>query len=229
MQASLPELVLVHGAWHGAWAWEHLLPVLEERGWRAGAVDLPSSGSKEGVLADGEALRARLDATDAPKVVVGHSYGGTVITQAGAHDTVVGLAYICAARPDVGEVVWTDPHSPEEVPYWIRVDDEAEACFAEDSQKILYNDCGEEVTAAAQARLQGQSLASFLEPVTAAAWRERPYAYLICEIDNCVPAEGQEKLAEGACHIERIEASHSPFMSRPGEVEEFLRRAVASF
>ena len=229
MTESLPELVLVHGAWHGAWAWDQLLPVLAERGWTASAVDLPSSGSGAGVLADGEVLRERLEATDAPKVVVGHSYGGTVITQAGAHDSVVGLAYICAARPDVGDVVWTDPHSPEEVPYWIRVDDDAGACFAEDSHKILYNDCSEEITAAAQARLQGQSLASFLEPVTAAAWRERPYAYLICEIDQCVPAEAQEGLAEGASHIERIEASHSPFMSRPGEVEQFLRRAVSSF
>lgn len=229
MSESLPELVLVHGAWHGAWAWDQLLPVLADRGWTASAVDLPSSGSKEGVLADGEVLRARLDATDAPKVVVGHSYGGTVITQAGAHDTVLGLAYICAARPDVGDVVWTDPHSPDQVPYWIRVDDEVEACFAEDSKKILYNDCSDEVTAAAQARLQGQSLASFLEPVTAAAWRERPYAYLICELDNCVPAEAQEGLAEGAIHIERLEASHSPFMSRPDEVEKFLRRAVSSF
>lgn len=229
MVEPLPELVLVHGAWHGAWAWDRLLPVLAERGWTATAVELPSSGSKAGVAADGEALRARLEATAAPKVVVGHSYGGTVITQAGAHDTVVGLTYICAARPDVGDVVWSDPHSPDEVPYWIRVDDHEEACFAEDSAKILYNDCPAEVVEAARARLRGQSLAPFLEPLTAAAWRERPYAYLVCEIDNCVPAAAQEDLAEGACHVERIEASHSPFMSRPAEVEEFLRRAVASF
>jgi pimeloyl-ACP methyl ester carboxylesterase len=229
MVESLPELVLVHGAWHGSWAWDRLLPVLAERGWTASAVDLPSSGSGAGVLADGEVLHERLDATDAPKIVVGHSYGGTVVTQAGAHDSVVGLAYICAARPDIGDVVWTDPHSPEEVPYWIRVDDEASASFAEDSKKILYNDCPDDVTAAAQARLRGQSLASFLEPVTAAAWRHRPYAYLICEIDQCVPAAAQEDLAAGAGHIERLEASHSPFMSRPGEVEEFLRRAVSSF
>jgi pimeloyl-ACP methyl ester carboxylesterase len=227
--AALPELIFVHGAWHGAWAWDHLLPVLEERGWAAAAVDLPSSGSGAGVIADGEVLRARLDATPAPKVVVGHSYGGTVITQAGAHDTVVGLAYMCAARPDIGDVVWTDPHSPDEVPYWIRVDDAAEACFAEDSKKILYNDCPDQITTAAQARLRGQSLASFLEPVTAAAWRDLPFAYLICEIDNCVPAAAQEALAEGARHIERIEAGHSPFMSRPAEVEEFLRRGVSSF
>src|ERR1700744_4044967 len=137
MPEQLPELVLAHGAWHGAGAWEQLLPALAERGWTASAIDLPSAGSKEGVIADGEVLRARLEQNDAPKVVVGHSYGGTVITQAGAHETVVGLAYICAARPDVGDVVWTDPHSPDQVPYWIRVDDGEEASFAEDSKKIL--------------------------------------------------------------------------------------------
>jgi pimeloyl-ACP methyl ester carboxylesterase len=227
---ELPELVLVHGAWHGAWEWSRLLPVLAERGWKARAVDLPSAGGSQGIVADGELLRGVLEESSAPKVVVGHSYGGTVVTQGSSGvDSVVGLAYICAARPDVGEVVWNDPRSPDEVPYWIEVDFETEGIHARHSEKILYNDCSPDVVAWAQAQLKPQSLASFLEPVSAAGWRERPYAYLICDDDQCVPAAGQEELAEGAGRIERIPASHSPFLSRPGEVEEFLRRAAADF
>lgn len=226
---ELPELVLVHGAWHGAWAWQQLVPVLRERGWMATTVDLPSSGSGADVTADCAVVRPLLTATPNPKVVVGHSYGGTVITQGTAGiDSVVGLVYVCAARPDVGDVVWTDPHSPDEVPYWIEVDDDAGACFARHSEKILYNDCSRDVIADAQPRLKGQSLASFLEPVSAAAWREKSFAYLICDDDQCVPAEQQEQLADGAVYTERIAASHSPFMSQPVAVEEFLRRAVAA-
>jgi pimeloyl-ACP methyl ester carboxylesterase len=228
--ATRPELVLVHGAWHGAWAWSRLLPVLEQRGWTASAVDLPSAGSTAGLGADCDVLRGVLEASSAPKVVVGHSYGGTVVTQGAAGvDSVVGLAYVCAARPDVGDVVWTDPRSPDEVPYWIRVDVEDEAIHALHSETILYNDCAPDVVADAQARLKPQSLASFLEPVTAAAWRERPSAYLICERDNCVPAAAQEGLADGCGHVERVDAGHSPFFSRPEDVEAFLDRAVATF
>lgn len=227
---ALPELVLVHGAWHGAWAWQRLLAVLRERGWTATAIDLPSSGSRAGLAEDSKLLKATLQASSSETVLVGHSYGGTVITQGGSGvEGLLGLVYICAAKPDIGDVVWRDPRAPEEVPDWIEVDEEEEVIYAHRSETILYNDCPADVAADAQARLQPQSLASFLEPVTAVAWRERPSAYLICEQDNCVPASEQEKIADGADYVERIPASHSPFLSRPGEVEEFVRRAVGVF
>lgn len=230
MSTARPELVLVHGAWHGAWAWRRLLPVLAARGWSAHAVDLPSAGSTAGLSADTDHLQGVLRERDAPTVLVGHSYGGTVITQGGAGmENVVGLVYLCAAKPDVGDVVWTDPGSPDEVPDWIDVDLAGEAIHVRRSEEILYNDCSPEVVAEAQARLLPQSLASFLEPVRAAAWHDRPTAYLICDLDNCVPAAGQEALAEGAGRIERIAAGHSPFLSRPDDVEAFLQRAVADF
>lgn len=226
---ALPELVLVHGAWHGAWAWQRLIPVLEQRGWKASAVDLPSSGTAAGLAADAEVVRAALAQSGPETVLVGHSYGGTVITQGGAGvPGLIGLVYLCAAKPDLGDVVWSDPRSPEQVPDWIEVDEDAQAIYAHRSETILYNDCAAEVAADAQARLRPQSLASFLEPVSAVAWRERPSAYLICEHDNCVPAAEQEKIADGADYVERIAASHSPFLSRPDEVEDFLRRAVAA-
>ena len=225
-----PELVLVHGAWHGGWAWRQLAEVLEAQGWSSRTVDLPSSGSGADLSADAALVRGVLLETEAPKVLVGHSYGGTVVTQAGAGiDCLVGLVYLCAARPDVGDVVWRDPHSPEEVPDWIKVDDETQSCIAVRGEEILFNDCAADVAEAAKARLKPQSLSSFLEPVKAAAWRERPSAYLICELDRCVPASVQEQLADGCVHIERLAASHSPFLSKPVEVEAFLQRAVASF
>ena len=227
---TLPELVLVHGAWHGSWAWSRLLPVLAERGWTARAVDLPSVGSRAGLSVDSDLVKGLLEESDRPKVLVGHSYGGTVVTQGGAGvESLLGVVYLCGAKPDVGDVVWSDHHSPEQVPDWIRVDDEQQASYALRSETILYNDCAPEVIADAQSRLKPQSLSSFLEPVSAASWRERPSAYLICELDNCVPATAQEEIAGSVDYIERIAASHSPFLSRPADVEAFLRRAVARF
>jgi pimeloyl-ACP methyl ester carboxylesterase len=227
---GLPQLVLVHGAWHGGWAWSRLLPVLEARGWTATVVDLPSAGTTAGLSADADLLRDVLERLPGPKVVVGHSYGGTIITQGAAGvGGVAGLVYVCAAKPEVGDAVWTDPTSPDEVPYWIEVDQQAEVVHVLHSETIFYNDCPPDVAADARGRLTTQSLASFLEPVSAAAWHDRPSAYLVCERDNCVPAAAQEALAEGCGHIERIAASHSPFMSRPDDVEAFLRRAVATF
>jgi pimeloyl-ACP methyl ester carboxylesterase len=232
---ELPELVLVHGAWHGAWAWQRLLPVLEERGWSATAVDLPSSGGKAGISDDAEVVRAALEATATPKVLVGHSYGGTVITVGGAGvENLVGLVYLCGARPQLGDRAWADPRDPDapamwEIPDWVKVDVEKEAIYVDQTETILFNDCSPEVVAFAQSRLKPQSLASFIDPVTAVAWQERPSAYLITELDNCVPAEQQEQLADGAEYIERLAASHSPYLSRPEDVEEFLRRAVAKF
>lgn len=226
----LPELVLVHGAWHGSWAWERLLPVLRERGWAATAIDLPSSGSRAGLAADGEAVRRALDQINGPAVLVGHSYGGTAITEGGAGvANLVGLAYVCAAMPDEGEQVWTDFRSPEQVPPWIDVVEEEEAIYAQDSERVLYNDCEADIAAAAAARLKPQSLASFMDPVTGVAWREKPTAYLICDLDQCVDASAQATIAEHADSVERLAASHSPFLSRPSDVEEFLRRAVARF
>ncbi len=229
---KLPELVLVHGAWHGSWAWDPLIEVLHQRGWTATAVDLPSAGSRSGIADDSAVVREALVACDGPVVVVGHSYGGYPITQAAAGvDQVIGLAYIAAARPAVGVATWTELPAPDEPAAWpwVSIDHAAGVCHILDPVAMLYHDCPPELAAAAAARLVGQSLATFLESVTAAAWQQKPSAYLICEDDRAVPVAIQAQLANGAQHIERIAASHSPFLSQPHAVEAFLRRAVDAF
>jgi pimeloyl-ACP methyl ester carboxylesterase len=92
-------VVLVHGAWHGGWCWEKVIPLLEAAGVDSVAVDLPLTSLRE----DADATRTALDAVPGEAVLCGHSYGGAVITEAGHHPAVAHLAYLTAFACDEGE------------------------------------------------------------------------------------------------------------------------------
>jgi pimeloyl-ACP methyl ester carboxylesterase len=224
-----PHLLLVHGAWHGPWCFDDLVAVLAADDWTVHAIALPSTGSSTaGLTDDAAAVAAWLAAHPEPTLVVGHSYGGVVVTEgAAAAGNAVGVAYLTAAQLDVGEAVWTDYTSPEEVPPWIIVDAEAGVTTAVNAAEILYGDCPPAVAEASIARLRPQSLASFMTRQSRAAWRDRPSAYLICEQDKCLLPEVQEAVSARSQYIERLPASHSPFLSRPPEVAAFLGHAAA--
>src|SRR5207302_1944698 len=97
-------VVLVHGAWHGSWCWGRVMPLLRDAGVDTTAVDLPSRSDPLGDLhGDAAHVRSVLDASAGEVVLVGHSYGGAVITGAGTHDAVAHLVYLCAFALDKGE------------------------------------------------------------------------------------------------------------------------------
>src|SRR5437588_12900158 len=102
-----PTIVLVHGAWHGAWCWDRVVERLEARGREVVAIDLPGHGDDPGPLTDlhGDADRVRsvLDRLDGDVLLVGHSYGGAVVTEAGTHPAVRRLVYVAAFCLDDGE------------------------------------------------------------------------------------------------------------------------------
>src|SRR5262245_6784369 len=100
-------IVLVHGAWHGAWCWDDVLPLLDEAGIDATALDLPGHGASTepfgDLHADADSVRRFLDDGDGPVVLVGHSYGGAVVTDAGTHPRVRHIVYLCAFQLEEGE------------------------------------------------------------------------------------------------------------------------------
>src|SRR5438094_938663 len=100
-------VVLVHGAWHGGWTFERVLPLLRERGVEAFAGDLPGHGASTDPLGDlhenAAAVRSWLDRVEAPAVLLGHSFGGMVVTEAGAHPAVAHVVYLCAFMPAEGQ------------------------------------------------------------------------------------------------------------------------------
>ncbi len=98
-QGAKPTVVLVHGAWGDGSGWSRVIPLLTERGIRVYAVQNPTTS----LAADVAATNHILDVADGPVVLVGHSWGGTVITEAGHHPKVAALVYVAAFAPDIGQ------------------------------------------------------------------------------------------------------------------------------
>ncbi len=216
-------LLLVHGAWHGSWAWDPLLGHLD--GLDARTVDLPSSGDDPATLgdlrADAEVVRTALAGTHGPVVVVGHSYGGVVISEAATADAdAAHLVYVCAFQLDEGESLFAAVGG--EAPPWWEVHDGHVA--ATTPEEVFYADCPADLTSAAVGRLGLQSRAALEQPLTRAAWREVPSTYVVCEADQALPLFAQEQMAQRAGDVVRLPDGHSPFLSSPAELARVLRR-----
>jgi pimeloyl-ACP methyl ester carboxylesterase len=229
---SKPTVVLVHGAWHGAWCWDLVKVHLESAGVDVIAVDLPGHGTSCEPLADlhGDAavVTSALDHLDRPAVLVGHSYGGAVVTEAGAHDRVAHLVYIAAFNLAHGECVGNaaadeavaaniDHSGRPDLGAGLTSDDSGESTTvgAEFAGRIFYNDCAPEVAAWATALLGPQRMANFSDQPTAIGWRDRPSTYLICSTDNAVHPDLQRLLARRATTSIQWDTGHSPFLSQP--------------
>jgi pimeloyl-ACP methyl ester carboxylesterase len=229
-------VVLVHGAFHGGWCWDRVVPGLTEAGVDAVAVDLPGHGVGDpGPVGDlrGDAAHVRgvLAGLDGPVVLVGHSYGGAVISEAGAgQPDVVRLVYLAAVVPDVGETLAGPPPEPGvELPEmaitdsFVVSDDGTTATVAEHAVRgIFYHDCSDDDVAFAQARLSPQSTASFAQTLEGAAWRDVPSTYVLCLDDRTVPPAVQRAHAARTTDVVELDTSHSPFFSRPDLIVDLL-------
>lgn len=229
-------IVLVHGAFHGAWCWDRILPGLTTAGLRVVAVDLPGHGVGDpgpvGDLGDDAGhVRSVLDGLDGPVVLVGHSYGGAVISEAAAgRDDVAHLVYLAAVVPDVGESIGgasaeIDPGAasmtitaafvPTADGRAVRVADHA-------IRDIFYHDCSDADVEFARARLSEQSTASFAATLTGAAWRRIPSTYVLCTDDRTVPVPVQRANAARTTSTVELPTSHSPFFSAPDSLVALL-------
>jgi len=195
------------------------------------ALDNPSVGSADATFTDDVANVCRaLDRIDGPVVLAGHSYGGAIITEAGMHDAVRHLVYICAFTLDVGESAMQNSLDPggglsEPLAAAMRFDEQGTVTVErEGAIAAFYNDCAADVADAAFARLLPQSMASFGGTVSAAAWREKPSTYVLCTRDAAATPVLQRTAAARAKDVIEIDAGHSPFLSRPAELAELLGR-----
>jgi pimeloyl-ACP methyl ester carboxylesterase len=217
-----PRLLLVHGAWHGGWAWDPLLPLLAERGLAADVVELPSTGGAGDLTADAETVRSAL-AGDDPVVAVGHSYGGMVISEACAGaGNVAHLVYVCAFQLDVGESLLAA--IGDTMPAWTEIDEGSRTSRVAPAAapKVFYGDVDSELAAAWTDRLTTQTLSSFEQPLSAAAWRDIPSTYVACTEDRAIPYPGQQAMSAHAGTVQTLTCSHSPFASRPRELADLL-------
>ena len=225
--SAVKNIVLVHGGFVDGSGWQSVYRLLTQDGFRVSVVQNPTL-SLEGDVA---VTHRALDALDGPAVLVGHSYGGAVITEAGRHDKVAALAYIAAFAPDKDESVGTlvaDPAPGAPVPpilppvdgFLFLDRDKFAASFAGDLP-------AEDAAFLADAQVPW-GLDALGGTITEPAWRTRPSWYLVTTEDRMIPPPVQHRMAERAgATVSEAEGSHAIYVSRPEAVVELIKQAAA--
>jgi pimeloyl-ACP methyl ester carboxylesterase len=223
-------IVLVHGAWHGPWCWSPVLARLDERGIPAVPVEL---GLRDLHL-DAGAVTAAIDDVGGPVVLVGHSYGGAVITEAGVHPMVERLVYLCAFAVDEDETlvgVTLDHETQSDLAgSMVLHADGTSTIDPATGAAVFYGHCDPADAERAIALLRPHAGATLTQPTKAVAWRERPTTYVVCGDDRAVAPSLQRELAARIPDVALVEwpdADHSPFLSRPAEVADLLAGLAA--
>ena len=222
-----PSVVLVHGGFVDGSGWQGVYDALKADGFTVAVVQNPTLS----LAGDVAATHQVIDSVPGPVVLVGHSYGGAVITEAGTHEKVAALAYITAFAPDKGESVGTliaDPAPGAPVPPILPPVD---GFLALDRDKFADSFAGD--LPPAQARFMADSqvpwgLDALNGAVTAPAWRTKPTWYLIADDDRMIPPPAQRAMAAriGAQTAEVPGASHSVYLSQPEATADLIKRAA---
>lgn len=230
---SPQQFLLVHGAWHGAWSWAGLQHELDRRGIPSHAIDLPGHGASAAPLGDvrddADAVVAALDALGPDTILVGHSYGGAVITQAAAlSDNVAHLVYIAAFALDDGESVngflRGAPRHAVELASVMRPDPEGTVTHLdpEAAGDLLYPGVSAAQQHAMVARLSAQSISSMTTPISGSPRSTIPSTYIRCGRDRAVHPEHQRIMAERCDTVIEIDTDHSPFIDDPARIADLL-------
>jgi pimeloyl-ACP methyl ester carboxylesterase len=234
--ARVRPVLLVHGAWHGAWCWAMLQAELDRRGIPSYAFDLPGHGASTLPLGDlhGDAahVAAVLAGIDDQVVLVGHSYGGAVVTHAtgSAHsvaDRVAHLVYVTAFALDDGESVWGFSRSRPRVPVALdgavlAGDDGTSRVDPERAPAALYARCPPAAVTAAVARLGPQPTVSFQQPVAGSPRATIRSTFVKCTADEAIHISLQDELATRCDHIVSLDCDHSPFVAMPEAVADVI-------
>jgi pimeloyl-ACP methyl ester carboxylesterase len=225
---SARSVVLVHGGFVDGSGWRGVYDLLKQDGYDVAVVQNPTL-TLEGDVA---ATRRVVDAQDGPVVLVGHSYGGAVITEAGTDPNVVALVYIAAFAPDAGESVNTliaDPPPGAPVPPILPGKD---GFLFLDREKFHDSFAGD--LPAAQAAFMADSQvpwggAALGGSITEPAWRVKPSWYLIATEDRMIPPPAQRAMSERAgSTVVEAAGSHSIYVSQPAAVAALIEQAATT-
>jgi pimeloyl-ACP methyl ester carboxylesterase len=219
-------IVLVHGGFVDGSGWEDVYRILKNDGYPVSIVQNPTTSLADDVAA----TRRVLDAQAGPIVLVGHSYGGVVISEAGNHPKVTGLVYIAAFAPDAGESVAAlikDPPPGAPVPPIVPA---GEGYLGLDKSK--FREAFAADVSAVKAAFMADSqvpwgVAALEGAVTTPAWKSKPSWYLVASEDRMIPPRAQRLMAERAgSDIAEVGASHGVYVSQARAVADLVAKAA---
>ncbi|WP_289660052.1 alpha/beta hydrolase [Flavobacterium panacagri] len=225
-QKQVKNIVLVHGAFADGSGWEEVYKILKKKGFNVSITANPNTSFTEDVAA----AKRSIDRIEGQIILVGHSYGGAIITEAGDSDKVAGLVYIAAFVPDAGEtllqLVKSGPPTPNsgiEAPtadgfiWYGKAKFHSGFCadLSKEKADFLYDS---QVPIAASA---------FVAPITKASWKNKPSWYIVATDDQTVPIEGARFMAKRAhSKVTEIKASHAVYVSQAKAVADVIVRAA---
>jgi pimeloyl-ACP methyl ester carboxylesterase len=229
--------LLIHGAWHGAWCWHKVVARLEKKGHRVIATDLPSLGrdrtpvNRVSLGTWRDHVCAILDSQPEPVVLVGHSRGGIVITEAAEHrpERIRALVYLTAFLPANGQSLFDLAPHPDSLvpPNMVMAEDKASATVRDEALRdAFYGECSDDDVALARLMLQPEPTLPLATPVktTEARFGTVPRVYVECARDRAIPLALQRQMHSATpCRtVLSIDTDHSPFFSRPDETAAHL-------
>ena len=223
---TIKNVVLVHGAFADGSGWEAVFNILKNDGYKVSVAQPPETSYAE----DQKYTKAAIDAMDGPVVLVGHSYGGSIITEAGNHPKVGALVYIAAFALDEGEscasIEQAVPQAskafkPDADGNWWIEQDHFTADFAADISRDEA-----EFMAMSQVPI---STDAFTHKVTSPAWKHKPTGYMVASADRSINPEQERMMAKRArAKTVEVNSSHVAYMSHPKETAKLIEEAATS-
>ena len=225
---SIPTYLLVHGGWSGAWCWQKLAHEFDRRGIKWIAIDLPSSkkGAKSStaLAADAAAVASTVH-RDGHYILVGHSYGGAVVTEVAPRiPNLERIVYVAALVPKEGQSATETARVvrvPTKLDEAIEVDGDYLRLNRNIASAALYNDCPAVIASWAVDKLSTQTTASFRSKRTSADV-DVDSLYIRCTLDRAIDPLLQEHMSERCDIVFDLASDHSPFLSQPTNLLEAI-------
>jgi pimeloyl-ACP methyl ester carboxylesterase len=224
-QQKVKNIILVHGAFADGSGWEGVYKILVKRGYHVSVVGNPNTGLPDDV----EAVKRVLERQDGPAILVGHSYGGAIITESGLDKNVAGLVYVTAFVPDQGETLLklsqSGPPSPNS-----GILPPQSGFLWYDKAKFHSGFCADLSAEKAAFLFDSQvpvAASVFQATISNAAWKTKPSWYVVASQDQTIPPDGQRFMAKRAnAKITEVKGSHLVFISQPTAVADVIEAAA---